>query len=82
MIIGFFIQIITSVTTFFVSLLPVYDLPSEWITAVTLIWGYINSVSWLLPISTLLQVLGLAVFFHATIFVWHLSFKLYHMIRG
>lgn len=82
MIIGFFIAIITTVVNFFVGLLPVYDLPTQWIDAVNNIWGYVNALNFLLPISTLLQVLTIAMLFHVTVFLWHFSLKIYHMIRG
>jgi len=82
MITGFFITIITVVVSFFVSVLPVYDMPTQWFDAVNLIWGYVNALNFLLPISTLLQVLVIAMLFHGTIFLWHFSLKIYHMIRG
>lgn len=82
MIIGFFITLITTIVTFLLSILPVYDMPAEWIAAVNLIWGYLNAMSFLLPVSTLLTVLGIALFFHVTIFGWNFAIKIYHMIRG
>jgi len=82
MITGFFIQIASTLILFFIGILPVYALPTEWLAAVTLIWGYISAMSFLLPVSTLLQVLGVAMLFHITVFVFNLSLKIYHMIRG
>lgn len=82
MIIGFFIQLITVLVTAFVSLLPVINIPTGWTDAITLIWGYVNAMSFLLPISTLLTILGLVVSIEVFIFTYHFSLKLYHMIRG
>jgi len=82
MITGFFILLITALANAIVGLLPTYGLPTEWVTGVNMIWGYMNALSFLLPVGTLLTVLGIALFFHVSIFVWHLSLKLYHMLRG
>lgn len=82
MIIGFLISLLTAVVSFFLNLLPVYPMPTEWLSAINLIWGYINALSFLLPVATLLTVLGIALFFHATIFLWNFGLKVYHMIRG
>jgi len=82
MITGFFISLLTTVVLFFVGLLPVLAIPSGWTDAITLIWGYVNAMSFLLPISTLLTILGLVVSIEIAVFVWHFSLKLYHMIRG
>jgi len=82
MITGFFIGLITAIANFFVGLLPVIALPSGWTDAIVLIWGYVNAVAFLLPVQTLLTVLGIALTAHVAIFVWHLSLKLYHMLRG
>jgi len=82
MITGFFIVLATSIVTFFLSILPVIDVPTEWTSAITLIWGYVNSLSFLLPISTLLTILSLVVTIEIAVFLWNFSLKLYHMIRG
>jgi len=82
MITGFFISLITAIAAFFVSFLPVYNIPVDWVNAVNLVWGYMNSLSFLLPIGTLLTVVGIAMLFHVTVFVWNVFLKLYHMVRG
>jgi len=82
MITGFFMMLATSVVLFFVGLLPVIAIPTGWTDAVTLIWGYVNAMSFLLPVTTLLQILFLVVSIEVAVFVWHLSLKLYHMLRG
>jgi hypothetical protein len=82
MITGFFLQVITAVANFLVGLLPVINIPTGWTDAITLIWGYVNAMSFLLPISTLLTILGLVVTIEVAVFVWHFSLKLYYMIRG
>jgi len=82
MITGFFISIVTTVVVFFVGLLPIIAVPMDWISAVNLIWGYMNALSFLLPISTLLTILSLVITIEVAVFLWHFSLKLYHMIRG
>lgn len=82
MIPGFFIALLTGLITFFLNLLPVYAIPSDWIGAINLIWGYMNALSFLLPIPTLLTVLGIALFFHVVVFSWNFALKIYHMLRG
>jgi len=82
MIIGFFINILSSILAFFINLLPILNIPAEWTTAITLIWGYINAMSFLLPITTLLTILGIVLTIEVVIFVWHFGLKIYHMLRG
>jgi len=82
MITGFFITVITAIANAFVGLLPVYDLPTQWTSAVATIWGLANTVSYLFPLATLVQILVIVVFLHVSVFVWHLTIKIYHMIRG
>jgi len=81
MIIGFFLTILVAVLTFFLSILPVIPIPQGWLDAVTLIWGYINSMSFLLPIATLLQILSMVIVIEVAVFLWHMSLKIYHLIR-
>jgi len=80
MITGFLLQITLTLLTWIIGLLPVFSIPSQWFAAVGFIWGVANSLSWLLPIPTLLQVLTIALTIHVAVFVWHLAIKLYHML--
>jgi len=82
MIIGFFISIFTAIVTAFVGLLPEYDFPSEWADAVEMVWGLANTVNYLFPLDTLVQVLTIILFLHTSVFVWHLTVKIYFMLRG
>jgi len=52
------------------------SLPTEWINGVYTVWGDINAFSFIVPVSTLLRVLTLALAFHVSI----LGFKLFHWI--
>lgn len=82
MITGFFIVLITAIVSALVGLLPFYDLPSGWLESVATVWGLANTMGFLLPLSTLVHVLTIAIFLNVTVFVWHLSLKVYRMIRG
>jgi len=78
MIVGFFLQILNALLAFIIGLLPTIDLPTQVATAVTTIGGYFNALAFLLPISTIFTVLGLAMTFHVTVLVW----RLLHLIGG
>jgi len=78
MITGFFLQILLAVANFVVGLLPVYDLPAAVSSAISTAWGYMNALSFLLPMNTLLTVLGIAMVFHVSLLVW----RLLHLIGG
>ena len=80
MIVGFFFSIAASLVMFFVNLLPVYAIPQGWFDAVNFIWGMLNALNFLLPVATLLQVLGIAIFVHVSVLLWHLALKIYHML--
>jgi len=45
--------------------------PTEWVNAVNTIWNDINAFSFIVPVGTLLSVLGLALAYHAGIFTVH-----------
>jgi len=49
---------------------------------VTLIMTYVNDLSWLFPVSTLLTVLVFATAFHVALLGYDLALKVFHMIRG
>jgi len=82
MLTGFLISILTSIASFFIAFLPVIAVPTGWLDAITLIWGYVNAMAFLLPVTTLVQILALVVTIEVAVFLWHFSLKLYHMIRG
>jgi len=82
MITGFLIQILVAIVSFILNLLPIYAFPSQWLSALSLVFGYANSVGYLFPFSTLFTILGIAVFLHTTLFLWHLTQTLYHWLRG
>jgi len=82
MITGFILQIFYAVLAFFIGLLPSTPFPQALANAFSLVWGLINSVSFLLPVSTLVTVLGIAMVFHAAILLWRLSHLVGGYIRG
>jgi len=82
MITGFFLQVIFLFFSFIVGLLPVYAFPTQISDAILVFWGYANAYSFLWPIATYVQVLGIAVFFEAVMLVYNLSLKIWHMLRG
>jgi len=54
----------------------------EWVASVYLIWAYINSFSFIVPVSTLLSCLGIAMVFHLSIFLYHALYWLIKKIPG
>jgi len=82
MIVGFFLTILYQVLAFFVGLLPTTAFPSAVSAAISTIWGYVNALSFLLPVDTLLTVLGLAMVFHGAILLWRLAHLVGGYLRG
>lgn len=82
MITGFLLTILTALFSAFIAVLPVVAMPTEWLDAITLVWGYINAFSWLFPIDTFASVISFAIVFHLALFTYDVSLKIYHMIRG
>jgi len=82
MITGFFLQIFYAVIAFFIGLLPIIAVPADWANALVLIWGYLQSFSFLFPVAALVSVLSVALTFHLALLSYDLSIKVYHMIRG
>jgi len=78
MITGFFLQILLAVASFVVNLLPVYNLPTAVTSAISTAWGYMNTLAFLLPMDTILQVFVLALIFHVSILIW----RMLHLIGG
>jgi len=69
MITTFILQILYTFLTFMVGLIPTsFTIPQPWFDGLNLVWGYMNSFSFILPVGTLLTVLGLAIGFHLLIF--------------
>jgi len=82
MITGFLLQIFYSLLYFFAARLPAIAFPAAITGAIQTIWYYINAVSFLLPVSTILIVLGLAMVFHSVILVWRLGNYIAGYVRG
>jgi len=72
MITAFLLSIPGYILTAIISLLPLGgQVPSEWVSAIQLLWGYMNAFSFIIPVSTFLAVLTLALLYHVGIFGWH-----------
>ena len=83
MITGFLLTIIYSFINFLVGLLSSGStIPDTWVNSVYSIWGYINAFSFIVPVQTLLLVLGIAITFHLFIFGWKALHWIYSLIRG
>jgi len=60
-----------------IGLLPAGSpVPTEWISAVYSAWGYVNAFSFIVPVSTLLVCVGIAISIEMAV----LSFKFFHWI--
>jgi len=82
MITGFFLNVFYAVINFFVGLLPITVFPAEVSSAIAGAWYYINALSFLLPVGTILTVLLLAFTFHAAIWLWRMIHLIATYIRG
>jgi len=82
MITGFLLQIFYSLLYYFAAILPTVAFPTAITEAIQAIWYYINAVSFLLPVSTILTVLGLAMVFHSAILLWRLANYIAGYVRG
>lgn len=82
MIVGFFLQILYVFVFFVVGFLPVVAMPVGWVSALALIWGYINAMNFLFPVSTLLLVLSFALLFHVLVLLFRFGLWVIHVIRG
>jgi len=82
MITGFFLQVFYVFIAFFVGLLPVSEFPDEVTTAIQQAWFYLNSFSFIFPVSTLLTILLIASIFHGAVLLWRLAHLVGGYIRG
>lgn len=82
MITGFFLGIGVSILQFFVDLLPVIAFPSNWLTSISLFWGIANTMNFLVPLSTLVTILGYALALEVGLFAINSGTHIYKLIRG
>jgi len=82
MITGFFLSLFYTLLFFFVNLLPYVAFPVGLVSAISTIWYYVNALSFLLPVSTILTILGLAMIFHGAVLLWRLAHLVGGYIRG
>lgn len=82
MITGFFLQVAYLFLVFMIGLLPIVAIPTAWLNALTLIWGYVNALNFLFPVSTLLTVVVFALSFHVAILLLRMLLWVIHLIRG
>jgi len=82
MITGFFLQVGYAFLSFLVGLLPVIAFPASASAAISTVWGYVNALSFLLPVSTILTVFVLALSFHVAVLLWRLLNLVASYIRG
>jgi len=82
MIVGFLIKLFAAFVSFLIGLLPVVAFPSGIATAITTVMGYVNALSWLFPVSTLITVLGIMITYEIGIFTFKFTRWLIHLIRG
>lgn len=78
MITGFFLYLLYALLSFLVGILPTLAFPASFASALNVAWYYVNALSFLLPMTTLLTVLGFAMAFHAAVLIW----RLIHLIGG
>lgn len=82
MITGFLLNVFYGVLQFFVNRLPISSIPQDGLDAIVTVWSYVNAMSFLFPVGTLLTVLGLAMTFHGVIMLWRFSALVANYLRG
>jgi len=83
MIIGSLLNIFYLFVAFFIGLLPVSaGIPADWVSSLSLIWGYANAMNYLFPMGTFVAVLAIALVFHVAALGWKLVVWTVHLIRG
>jgi len=83
MITGFFLSLPAYLLMVVFALFPTgQPAPPEWVSSVYLIWSYIDSFSFIVPVDTLLWCLGVAMVFHLSIFLYHALSWLLKKIPG
>jgi len=83
MITSIFLNIIYSVVSFFINILPAGGyFPPTWASGIATVWNDVNAFSFIVPVDTLLQALTIAVAFHLFQFTWNFFHWLYGLIRG
>jgi len=82
MITGFFLSIFTAIISFFVGLLPTVPIPAGALNAFTSVWTFINAYSFLLPVSTMLEVLSIVMTYYVAILVFDIALWIIHLLRG
>lgn len=83
MITTVFLNIVTQIVYFFLSLLPAgIEFPEEWVNAVYSIWSAINAYSFIVPVDTLVWCLGVALVFHLFQFGWNFMHWIFALFRG
>jgi len=82
MITGFFLSIFTAIISFFVGFLPTVPIPAGVLNAFTSVWAFINAYSFLLPVNTMLEVLGIVMTYYVAILVFDIALWIIHLLRG
>jgi len=73
MITSFLLSILYGFFNLILSILPAGQaVPAEWVSALYTVWGYINSFSFIVPVTVLLWALVVALAFHLGVFLWRL----------
>lgn len=81
MIVGAFLSILLSALTFIVGLLPVIAFPTQITSAFLTIWGYVNLFSMVIPVGTLVTIIGLSLTYEVTKLLWKLVHWIMRRVR-
>lgn len=82
MITGFFLSLFYTLIAFIVGLLPTTAYPSGISDGIELFWGYIQLFSLLIPVTTLLTIVGLSLSYYAALLLWDAMHWLMRRIRN
>lgn len=83
MISAFFSSIWTNIISILIDILPTSSgIPSNVQTALTTFFGYVNGLNYILPIDTMLIILGLYITYEASVMLFHFLRFVFNLIRG
>lgn len=70
MITGFFLQLFLSILAFIVGLLPTVGFPTQISAGILLFWSYVNLFSMVIPVGTIVLILGLMLMYQGAYLLW------------
>jgi len=71
MISGFFLTMLFGLVSLLTAFLPTGSLPTEFSTAISSLFGVLNTFSYLIAVDTLILLVGLVIAFDGIVLLWN-----------